>query len=25
LKNPVNSHLRDASVMNTPKGIELAF
>jgi len=25
LKNPVNSHLRVASVMNTPKGIELAF
>jgi HTH-type transcriptional regulator/antitoxin HigA len=25
LKNPVNSHLRNASVMNTPKGIELAF
>lgn len=25
LKNPVNSHLRDASVMNTPKGIELTF
>lgn len=25
LKNPVNSHLRDASVTNTPKGIELAI
>jgi len=25
LKSPVNSHLRDASVMNTAKGIELAF
>jgi len=24
LKNPVNSRLRDASVMNTPKGIEFA-
>jgi HTH-type transcriptional regulator/antitoxin HigA len=24
LKNPVNSHFRDASVMNTPKGIEFA-
>jgi HTH-type transcriptional regulator/antitoxin HigA len=25
LKNPVNSHLRDASVMNTPKELELAY
>ena len=25
LKNPANSHLRDASVMNTHKEIELAF
>jgi HTH-type transcriptional regulator/antitoxin HigA len=25
LKNPVNSHLRNTSVMNTPKGKELAF
>ncbi|TRZ74818.1 MAG: transcriptional regulator [Bacteroidetes bacterium] len=25
LKNPVNSHLRDASVMNTHKEIELAY
>lgn len=25
LKNPANSHLRNASVMNTPKNIELAF
>lgn len=25
LKNPANSHLRDASVMNTHKKIELAF
>jgi HTH-type transcriptional regulator/antitoxin HigA len=25
LKNSANSHLRDDSVMNTPKGIELAF
>jgi HTH-type transcriptional regulator/antitoxin HigA len=24
LKNPVNSHLRDASVMNTPKELEMA-
>ena len=25
LKNPLNSHLRDASVMNTPKKLELAY
>lgn len=25
LKNPLNSHLRNASVMNTPKEVELAF
>jgi HTH-type transcriptional regulator/antitoxin HigA len=25
LSNPINSHLQDGSVMNTPKGIELAF
>jgi HTH-type transcriptional regulator / antitoxin HigA len=25
LKNPVNSHLKGASVMNTPKGIEFAI
>jgi HTH-type transcriptional regulator/antitoxin HigA len=25
LKNPVNSHLRDASVMNTTKNFELAY
>lgn len=25
LKNPVNSHLRDASVMNTQKKIEIAY
>ena len=25
LKNPVNSHLKDASVMNTPKEIKLAY
>ena len=25
LKNPVNSHLRDASVMNTPKNLEMVY
>jgi HTH-type transcriptional regulator / antitoxin HigA len=25
LRNPINSHLHDASVMNSPKGIELVF
>lgn len=25
LKNPVNSHLRDASVMNTPKELQLVY